>query len=105
MNSRYGAATDGLLIMRYLLGFRDAALTTGALGGSPTRDAAQIAAYLGGLGTQLDVDGDGTVHALTDGVLILRRLLGLSGAALTSGAKLGARSDADIATAIDLLRP
>ena len=103
--TRYGAATDGLLIMRYLLGFRDAALTTGALGGSPTRDAAQIAAYLGGLGTQLDVDGDGTVHALTDGVLILRRLLGLSGAALTSGAKLGARSDADIATAIDLLRP
>ena len=103
--TRYDAATDGLLILRYLLGYRDGALTSGVLSGTATRDATQIATYLGGLGTQLDVDGDGNVHALTDGVLILRRLLGLSGAALTSGAKLGARSDADIATAIDLLRP
>ena len=103
--TRYGAATDGVLILRYLLGFRGAELTNGALGGSPTRDAAQIATYLGGLGTQLDVDGDGQVHAFTDGLLILRRMLGLSGPALTAGVKLGTRTDNDIANAIDLLRP
>ncbi len=103
--TRYDAATDGVLILRYLLGFRDAELTSGALGGSPTRDAAQIATYLGGLGTQLDVDGDGQVYALTDGLLILRRLLGLSGAALTTGAKLGVKTDADIAATIDALKP
>ena len=93
------------LLMRYLLGFRDAELTNGALGGAPTRDAAQIATYLGGLGNQLDVDDDGQVYALTDGLLILRRLLGLSGAALTNGAKLGAKTDADIAITIDSLKP
>ena len=103
--SRYTAATDGVLIMRYLLGFRGSELTSGALGGSPTRDATAIATYLGGLGTQLDVDGDGQVYAFTDGLLILRRMLGLSGATLTTGAKLGPRSDADIANAIDLLKP
>ena len=103
--TRYGAATDGVLILRYLLGFRGADLTNGALGTAPTRDAAQIATYLGGLGTQLDVDGDGQVYAFTDGLLILRRMLGLSGAALTTGVKLGTRSDIDIANAIDLLKP
>ena len=90
--SRYEAATDGVLLMRYLLGFRDAELTNGALGGAPTRDATQIATYLGGLGNQLDVDGDGQVYAFTDGLLIVRRLLGLSGAALTNGVKLGAKN-------------
>ncbi len=103
--TRYGAATDGVLIIRYLMGFRDGELSNGALGNAPTRDAAQIATYLGGLGTQLDVDGDGQVYTLTDGLLILRRLLGLSGAALTNGAKLGVKSDSDIATAIDALKP
>lgn len=44
----------------------------------------------------LDVDGDGQVDALTDGVLTLRYMLGLRGTALTSGA-LGtcASRDAD----------
>jgi hypothetical protein len=34
----------------------------------------------------LDIDGDGTVGPLTDGLLVLRRLFGFSGSALTSGA-------------------
>jgi phosphoheptose isomerase len=34
----------------------------------------------------LDLDGNGTTDALTDGLLLLRRLFGFSGAALTAGA-------------------
>jgi hypothetical protein len=35
---------------------------------------------------KLDVDGDGEANAMTDGVLILRAMLGLSGDALIAGA-------------------
>lgn len=86
-----GALTDGLLILRYLFGFSGSTLVTGALGAGATRtDPAAIAAFLGCLlGTMLDVDDNGSVGALTDGLLILRHLFGFSGATLTTGA-LGA---------------
>jgi hypothetical protein len=55
-------------------------------------------------GVVLDVDANGAVDPLTDGLLILRRLFGFSGAALVDGA-IGAgctRCDAgDVATYID----
>ena len=38
------------------------------------------------IGCTLDVDGNGTQDALTDGLLILRTLFGLSGTAVTNGA-------------------
>jgi hypothetical protein len=42
--------TDGLLILRYLLGFRGTTLISGAVGGCCTRcSAAQIEAYIAGL--------------------------------------------------------
>ncbi len=97
-------STAGVLLLRYLLGFRDAALTAGALGTNPQRSAAQIAAYIAANLSAFDVDGDGKVLMTTDGVMILRRLLGLSGTALTAGAKNSTRSDADIAAAIDALK-
>jgi len=103
--SRYQAASDGVLIMRYLLGLRGSALTANAIGTAPARDAAQIAAYLGNIIHLLDVDGDGQTLATTDGVMILRRLLGLSGAALTSGAKVGTVTDGEVEFAIDALKP
>lgn len=39
-----------------------------------------------GIGTAVDVDGDGVESALTDGLLILRYLFGFRGATLTTGA-------------------
>ena len=104
-SSQYAAASDGTLLIRYLLGLRGTALTQGALDATALRDAAQIEVHLATYLMLFDVDGDGQVHALTDGLMILRRLLGLSGTALTAGAKNSARSDADIAAAIDALRP
>lgn len=101
----YDAATDGLLLMRYLLGLRGAELVAGALGTSPQRNAAQIEAHIQTYLTRFDVDGDGLVRPHTDGLMIYRRLQGLANAALTSGAKNSARSDAEVAAAIDALRP
>ena len=82
-NSEVGG-NDGLLAVRYLLGYRGDALTAGAVGASPGRSNAQIETHLASL--NLDADGDGQVNAMTDGLLILRALLGLSGDALTVGA-------------------
>lgn len=105
-STQYGAATDGVLLMRYLLGYRNAALVNGALGsGSALRDATQIATHISANLAAFDVDSDGETLALTDGLMILRRLLGLSGSALTANAKRGGMSDTQIQTAIDALRP
>ena len=80
------AATDALLVQRYLIGLRGGALIDGARGVNARRDATAIANYLAALGNALDIDGDGSVKATTDGLLLLRYLLGLRGAALTNGA-------------------
>ena len=49
-NGTYSATTDGLLILRYLLGLRGAALINGAVGANPTRGSSStIEAYLSAL--------------------------------------------------------
>lgn len=50
-----------------------------------TNHTAAIAFNTTTLACQLDVDGDGARMTLTDGILILRRMLGLTGNALTEG--------------------
>jgi alpha-tubulin suppressor-like RCC1 family protein len=82
----YDAATDGVMIVRALLGLTGAAISNGARGTTATRDAAQIATYLAALRPQLDIDGNGQIDALTDGLLIVRYMLNLRGTALTAGA-------------------
>jgi uncharacterized delta-60 repeat protein len=81
--------TDARLVIGYLFGFRGDALTAGALGANPGRTSQQITDHLAQLKTEgkLDVDGDGEVNAMTDGLLILRAMLGLSGDALVAGAR------------------
>jgi hypothetical protein len=79
--------SDGVLVLRFLFGFRGAALTGGAVGAACTRCApAEIEAHLIGLGLLLDIDGDGVLSALTDGLLVLRFRFGFDGESLTSGA-------------------
>lgn len=80
-------ARDGLIMARYLLGIRGAALldgidNAGALRTTPTA----ITTYLGSIKNSLDIDLDGRWTLATDGVLLVRYLLGLRGTALTSGA-------------------
>jgi hypothetical protein len=78
--------TDGLLFVRWRFGFTGPALTTGVLGQNPQRDAAEIVGYLDGCGNVLDLDEDGFVLPLTDGLLFLRYLFGFRDAALITGA-------------------
>ena len=83
-NQTIDPTTDALLLTRYLLGFRGNSLTIGALGQNPTRTGQALETYLASL--DLDVDGDGQSFATTDGLLLLRAMLGLTGDALTQGA-------------------
>jgi hypothetical protein len=81
-------ANDGLLILRYLAGLSGAALVSGGVvSGDATRStAAALTAYLDALKPKLDIDGNGVVDALTDGLLISRYLLNIRGPALIAGA-------------------
>jgi len=94
-----------VLLLRYLLGYRDTALITGAIGPGARRNATQIAQHIADTLTRFDVDGDGQTLAMTDGVMILRRMLGITGSAITQGVKNSARSDADVVLMIDALKP
>ena len=96
-NGTYDALTDGLLALRYMFGLTGSPLSTGVLGDAATRtDPAVIKSYLDSNRTAFDIDGNGTTDALTDGLLILRYLFGLRGAALTAGAvdPVGSRNTA-----------
>jgi hypothetical protein len=81
------ALTDSVLLLRQRLGFTDSALGTGAVAAACTRcDAAAIDAYVTSILPQLDVDGDGSVGALTDALLILRFAFGFRGDVLIADA-------------------
>ncbi|MEZ6061740.1 MAG: choice-of-anchor Q domain-containing protein [Planctomycetaceae bacterium] len=98
--------TDGILSLRFLAGFRNTALTTGAVGANARRsDAAAVQSFLdtGPMQAFFDLDGDGEIRPLTDGILFLRGLQGLTGDALVRGAVTSeaSRSAAEIRSLID----
>ncbi|MEO8137819.1 MAG: hypothetical protein ABI831_28060 [Betaproteobacteria bacterium] len=83
----YGALSDGILLLRYLSGFTGQGLIAGAIGPSATRTTAgQVSGYLDDITPSFDIDANGRVDALTDGLLILRYMFGLRGTALIAGA-------------------
>lgn len=108
-NTEYDALTDGLLIVRYMFGLTGQALTANTLGATATRtDPAAIAAYLDGIRTTLDIDGNGSLDALTDGLLIVRYLFGLRGSQLISntvGPNATRSTAAQVETYIQSLMP
>lgn len=112
------ALGDGLMIIRKLFGpaFSGDALTDKAIGDNAERTTQEIHDFiqLGVDSLSLDVDQDGSVTALGDGLMIIRHLFGpaFSGSALTDKA-LGADSPfasdpepwVSVAGNIDALRP
>jgi hypothetical protein len=73
--------------VRFLFGFTGASLIDGAVSSSCTRcTAPAIESRLAGLGSMLDVDGDGELEGLTDGVLLIRWMFEFTGATLVEGA-------------------
>ena len=97
------------MIIRHLFGFTGDSLIAGATSPSAKLQAADdITAKLNAMGSALDIDGNGELSALTDGLLIIRRLFGFEGDALINGALApnAARTDAAaIASYIDGLKP
>ncbi len=103
--TKYDAATDGIMVLRYLLGYTGIAITANATGSTATRDSAQIAAHLQSIQAVLDVNGDGNRMAISDGLLIVRYMLGLRGTALVGNVSIGAFSISDIENRISRLMP
>lgn len=106
---RYDASTDGLLIARYLAGFTGSPLTDNALSADATvTNPVAVASQLSAIRAALDIDGDGVSRFATDGLLVLRYLLGLRGASLVAGAVASGApriSAPDIEAYIKLLTP
>ena len=78
---------DGVLILRRLLGCPGEALIAGAVGAGACRsNADDIAGFIDA--QQLDADQSGglrPINVLTDGVILLRTMLGLTDTAVTAG--------------------
>ena len=81
-------AKDGMLILRRLMGFSGAALTAGLSIAAPAcrTEPTEIAAFIDAQNLDLDQSGGLTPKtALTDGLMLLRVMLGLTGTAVTQG--------------------
>lgn len=114
-NDDFDALTDGLLLLRYMFGLSGDPLIQGVIGNNAVYSSStDIEARIATLGDSLDIDDDGRVDALTDGLLILRYLFGLSGEPLilgviSEGAKRTQSSDIEAyllrATTFDKIAP
>jgi hypothetical protein len=83
------AMTDGLLVVRYLLGLSGDPLIEDAYNPAGTYgNPSNITSRLETLNSNnwLDIDGNNERSAATDGVLLLRAMFGLTGTAVTTGA-------------------
>ena len=91
-NGTIGALSDGIMAVRYMFGsaFAGNALINGAIAPNATRNLLQIQAHLqeGVSQGYLDIDGNGSVGALSDGIMAVRYMFGsaFSGNALIAGA-------------------
>jgi hypothetical protein len=86
-NAGYDALTDGLVALRYLFGVTGEPLTAAALGSGATRtDPEEMLGHLNDIRPLFDIDGNGQADALTDGLLLIRYLFGVTGPPLTAGA-------------------
>ena len=103
--TKYDAATDALMVMRFLLGYQGNAITDNVTSATSGRTPAQILTHLASILPLLDVDGDGFARGSSDGLLILRYMLNLRGAALLAGAAVGSATALQIETAIGRLTP
>mgnify|MGYP003314448416 CR=1 FL=1 len=89
-NTRYDALTDGLLMLRHMFGLTDDALITGTVAtDAQYKTAFEIQERISLLGDLADVDGNGEIDALTDGLIVLRYLFGLRGESLIAGVVAG----------------
>ena len=106
-DGRFDAFTDGLLSIRYLFGIRGDSLIKDALASDCANClAAEVEPILEQCGTEgtSDIDGNGQVDALSDGLLTIRYLLGLRGEPLIKDAVANDCSRCSIAEIEDYLQ-
>ena len=85
-NGEYDALTDGLVLLRSMFGLDGDTLIAGVIASDATyMSSADIELRIESLGARADIDGDGQIDALTDGLLILRYLFGLRDDVLIGG--------------------
>jgi len=86
-NGHADALTDGLVTLRYFFGLRENTLIEDAISGNATYTSLEeITARIENMSEYYDIDLDGNIDALTDGLLILRYLFGLNNIQLIDGA-------------------
>jgi len=99
-NGQYDALTDGLLLLRGMFGLDGSALVTGTIASDAAfTESVDIESRIAKLGALADIDGNGQIDALTDGLLTLRYLFGLEGDTLIAGV---VAPDATRTTAVDI---
>lgn len=88
LNGEVDALTDGLMFLRYMFGLTGTSLVESAVQEGAQRTVEQMEDFLSDLTVRkvIDIDLDGNVDALTDGLLILRYMFGLRGEALVESA-------------------
>ena len=108
-NGEYDALTDGLLFLRDMFGLDGDSLVNGTIASDANyTESVDIESRIDLLGSLIDVDGNGEVDALTDGLLILRYLFGLEGDALINGVvadNATRKTASDIEAHLESLKP
>jgi hypothetical protein len=99
-NGQYDALTDGLLLLRGMFLLSGDSLISDAVASDAVyKTSDEVASRIDMLGDLVDIDGNGTVDALTDGLVILRYLFNLRGDVLINDV---IASDATVKTAEDV---
>lgn len=108
-NGEVGALTDALMIVRSMFGFNGEAMIDRAVAADAVfKDVASIEARIKALDSVLDIDGNGQIGALTDGLLIMRYVFGFRGNVLVNdvvGSGATRSSDIQIETYLSNLIP
>jgi hypothetical protein len=78
-NGQADALTDGLILLRHAFGLRGASLTENVMAADSTMTSDEVQVAVENALVIADVDGDGNVDALTDGLIVLRYMFGLTG--------------------------
>jgi Zn-dependent metalloprotease len=87
-NGTADALTDGLMMLRFAFGLTGVNVTNGAIADNSDMSSEEVLSNLNNAKDSLltDIDGNGVVDALTDGLMLLRALFGLSGDNVITGA-------------------
>ena len=108
-NGEYDALTDGLLLLRRMFGLTGDALVSGVIADNSTYPYSDdVESHFNTLGDLVDIDGDGSIDALTDGLVTLRYLFGLRGEVLVGDVisnNASRNSSAKVEARIELLVP